>query len=105
MNLICRFIFIAYVTVRSYDTSYSKVTFFFLLFLTSLNCSEMYLASGIVSFIEKVLTQFRVSKVMQFLLLLNTYNTITFISRYNHYLTMLYDTYDNDAKLDYESYL
>ena len=42
---------------------------------------------------------------MQFLLLLNTYNTITFISRYNYYLTMLYDTYNNDAKLDYESYL
>ena len=40
---------------------------------------------------------------MQFLLLLNTYNTITFISRYNYYLTMLYDTYNNDAKLDYES--
>ena len=28
MNLICRFICIAYVTVRSYDTSFFKVTFF-----------------------------------------------------------------------------
>ena len=30
MNLICRFICIAYVTVRSYDTSFFKVTFFFI---------------------------------------------------------------------------
>ena len=27
-----------------------------------------------------------------------------FISRYSYYLTMLYDTYNNDTKLDYESY-
>ena len=30
MNLICRFICIAYVTVRSYDTSFFKITFFFI---------------------------------------------------------------------------
>ena len=30
MNLICGFICIAYVTVRSYDTSFFKVTFFFI---------------------------------------------------------------------------
>ena len=52
MNLICRFICIAYVTVRSYDTSFFKVTFFLLL-LTSLNSSEMYVASGIVSLVKK----------------------------------------------------
>ena len=28
MNLICEFICIAYVTVRSYDTSFFKITFF-----------------------------------------------------------------------------
>ena len=28
-----------------------------------------------------------------------------FISGYSFYLTMLYDTYNNDTKLDYESYL
>ena len=58
VNLICRFICIAYVTVRSYDTSFFKVTFFLLL-LMSLNSSEMYVASGIVSLVKKVLTQFR----------------------------------------------
>ena len=52
MNLICGFICIAYVTVRSYDTSFFKVTFFLLL-LTSLNSSEMYVASGIVSLMKK----------------------------------------------------
>ena len=52
MNLICRFICIAYVTVRSYDTSFFKITFFLLL-LTSLNSSEMYVASGIVSLVKK----------------------------------------------------
>ena len=62
----------------------------------------MYVASGIVSLVKK---SARVPKVVQFLLLLNTHNTITFISRYNYYLTMLYDTYNNDAKLDYECYL
>ena len=56
MNLICRFICIAYVTVRSYDTSFFNVTFFLLL-LMSLNSSEMYVASGIVSLVKK-LTQF-----------------------------------------------
>ena len=56
MNLICRFICIAYVTVRSYDTSFFNVTFFLLL-LMSLNSSEMYVASGIVRLVKK-LTQF-----------------------------------------------
>ena len=71
MNLICRFICIAYVTVRSYDTSFFKVTFFLLL-LMSLNSSEMYVASGIVSLVKKSQLSFvtkrkllaRVSKVM-----------------------------------------
>ena len=111
MNL-CRYICIAYITVRGYDTSFFKVTFYLLL-LTSLNSSEMYVASGIVSLVKKSQLSFvtkrkllaRVSKVMQFLLLLNTYNTTMFISGYSFYLTMLYDTYNNDTKLDYESYL
>ena len=79
MNLIFRFISIAHVTVRSYYTSYFVVNFFILL-LTSLNCSEICVTSGIVSLVKKSKLSCvtkrklsaRVSKVMKFLLLLNT---------------------------------
>ena len=47
----------------------------------------------------------RVSKVMQLLLLFNTHNTITFISRYNYHLTISYDADYNDIKFDYESHV
>ena len=47
MNLICRFICIAYVTVSFFQDN------LFLLLLTSLSSSEMYVASRIVSLVKK----------------------------------------------------
>lgn len=46
MNLLCRFISIAYITVRSYDTSFVKAMFFIVIDVTEQ--SEMYVACGIV---------------------------------------------------------
>ena len=59
MNLICRFICIAYVTVRSYDTSFFKITFFIVIDVVEQFRDVDVCSIWDCKFSEKVLTQFR----------------------------------------------